>query len=191
MRPRTCPPGSSPAEVPEMARANKRLLVGSLVVALGIALAGCSGAGSTAGEETTTVTVGTLRGQPHFYQPFLYEEFAPEGIEFEVVTLDTTPALNDALVSGAVDFAITGVTPTISSIAQGRDLKIVASAADGGSGFIGNDSIESMDDLVGKNVGFIQGSAQEVALRLVLEDAGIEPEDLNLVVVPVPDMAGA
>lgn len=172
-----------------MSRMGKLLLVGSLLSAVGLGLSGC--AASEADSGTHTITIGTLRGQPHFYQPFLYQDFAPDGVVFDVIALDTTPALNDALVSGAVDFAVTGVTPTISSIAQGRDLKIVASAADGGSGFVGNASITTLDDLVGTNVGYIQGSAQEVALRLVLDEAGIDPADLNLVVVPVPDMANA
>ncbi|HEV7949811.1 MAG TPA: ABC transporter substrate-binding protein [Glaciihabitans sp.] len=170
-----------------------RTFAGFLVASVALAVAGCSAdAGDDAASgETVTVKVGTLRGQPHFYHPFLYEDFAEEGVEFEVITLDTTPALSDALFSGTIDFAITGVTPTISSIAQDRDLTIVASAADGGSGFVGGEDIETLDDLVGKNVGYIAGSAQEVALRLTLEEAGIDPADLNLLVIPVPDMAGA
>ena len=175
-----------------MNKSVNRAVAGVLAATAIIALAGCAGSAAPAAkDDVVTVTVGTLRGQPHFYQPFLYEQFAPEGVEFDVITLDTTPALNDALVSGAIDFAITGVTPTISSIAQGRDLKIVASAADGGSGFIGNESIKTIDDLVGAKVGYIQGSAQEVAMRLKLDEAGIDPATVNLQVVPVPDMANA
>ncbi|TFB76278.1 transporter substrate-binding domain-containing protein [Cryobacterium glaciale] len=174
-------------------RKSTRTVLAGLTLAVALGASGCSAtttdiAGSA---DSVTVKVGTLRGQPHFYHPFLYENEAPEGVTFEVVTLDTTPALSDALVSGAIDFAITGVTPTISSIAQGRDLKVIASAADGGSGFVGGEDIQSLDDLVGKNVGYIAGSAQEVALRLTLDAAGIDPADLNLMVVPVPDMAGA
>jgi NitT/TauT family transport system substrate-binding protein len=174
----------------------RRLLVPAAALAA-LALTGCSVGTGTAADaadaapgETVTVKVGTLRGQPHFYAPFLYEDHAVDGVEFEVVTLDTTPALSDALVAGTVDFAISGVTPTISSIAQDRDLKIVASAADGGAGFVGNDEVASPADLVGKTVGYIQGSAQEVAMRLTLEEAGVDPEDIDLVTVPVPEMAG-
>lgn len=161
-----------------------------------VALASCSSGSSSVdeassgGEETESVTIGTLRGQPHFYAPFLYEQYAEEGVEFEVVILDSTPSLSDALVSGAVDFAVTGVTSTVSSIAQDRDLTIVASAADGGWGFLGND-IESVADLVGRRVGYIQGSAPEVALRLILEEEGIDPADLELISVPPPELASA
>jgi NitT/TauT family transport system substrate-binding protein len=98
--------------------------------------------------------------------------------------------LSDALVSGSIDFAISGVTPTIASISQDRDLQVVASAADGGSGFIGNGE-SSLDELVGEKIGIVQGSAQEVALRLLIEDAGLTPEDFALTVIPVPEMASA
>lgn len=170
-----------------------RTLALGAVLAASLSLVACSGSSeaSGGGDDSVTVTVGTLRGQPHFYQPFLYEQFAEEGVEFEVITLDTTPALSDALVAGTIDFAISGVTPTISSIAQDRDLKIIASAADGGSGFIGGEGISSVEDLAGKKVGYIQGSAQEVALRYYLDQAGLTDSDLELTTIPVPEMASA
>lgn len=157
-----------------------------------LVLSGCAAdsGGAEGAAETETVKIGTLRGQPHFYQPFLYADHAVDGVEFEVVTLDTTPALSDALVSGSIDFAITGVTPTISSISQNRDLRIVASAADGGSGFIGNGET-SLQELEGSQIGIVQGSAQEVALRLLIDDAGMAPEDFELTPIPVPEMASA
>ncbi|WP_448389901.1 ABC transporter substrate-binding protein [Microbacterium aurum] len=176
-----------------MARFRPRIAA-ALAVASVLILSACSSGDTTPASsdaaETVTVKIGTLRGQPHFYQPFLYDDHAVDGVKFEVVTLDTTPALSDALVSGSIDFAISGVTPTISSIAQGRDLMIIASAADGGSGFIGNGE-SSLDELVGKKIGIVQGSAQEVALRLLIDEAGLTPEDFELSVIPVPEMASA
>lgn len=176
-----------------MARFRPRIAA-ALAVASVLFLSACSSGDTTPASsdaaETVTVKIGTLRGQPHFYQPFLYDDHAVDGVKFEVVTLDTTPALSDALVSGSIDFAISGVTPTISSIAQGRDLKIIASAADGGSGFIGSGE-SSFEELVGKKIGIVQGSAQEVALRLLIDEAGLTPEDFELSVIPVPEMASA
>ncbi|WP_369140978.1 ABC transporter substrate-binding protein [Modestobacter versicolor] len=174
----------------------RRAIAGTAVAATVLSLAACGSDSSEAGasggsEETQTVTVGTLRGQPHFYAPFLYEENAVDGVEFEVVTLDSTPALTDAVSSGTVDFAITGVTATISGISQDRDLTIVASAADGGSGFIGGDDVDTVADLAGKKVGYIQGSAPEVAMRLILAENDVDPSSLELVAVPPPEMASA
>jgi NitT/TauT family transport system substrate-binding protein len=174
----------------------RRAIAGSAVATVVLSLAACgsdsdSAEASGGSGETQTVTVGTLRGQPHFYAPFLYEDHAVDGVEFEVVTLDSTPALTDAVSSGTVDFAITGITATISGISQDRDLRIVASAADGGSGFIGGDDIQTVADLAGKKVGYIQGSAPEVAMRLILAENDVDPSSLELVAVPPPEMASA
>ena len=179
------------------ARPVQRLIGLAASATVVLALAACSSdtssadEGSSGGGETETVKIGTLRGQPHFYAPFLYEDHAVDGVEFEVVTLDSTPALTDAVSSGTVDFAITGITATISGISQDRDLTIVASAADGGSGFIGGDDIQTVADLAGKKVGYIQGSAPEVAMRLILAENDVDPSSLELVAVPPPEMASA
>jgi NitT/TauT family transport system substrate-binding protein len=175
----------------------RRAIAGSAVVATVFSLAACGGSDSSDDEasgssgETQTVTIGTLRGQPHFYAPFLYEDYAEDGVEFEVVVLDTAPSLTDAVISGAVDFAITGVVATIASVAEDRDITMVAGAADGGFGFIGGEGIETVADLAGKTVGYIQGSAPEVAMRLILEENGIDPSSLELIAVPPPEMASA
>ncbi|MGY1841866.1 MULTISPECIES: ABC transporter substrate-binding protein [unclassified Modestobacter] len=174
----------------------RRAIAGTAVAATVLSLAACGSDAAdadsgSAGGETQTVTIGTLRGQPHFYAPFLYADHAVDGVEFEVVVLDSTPSLSDALASGNVDFAVTGVTSTISSIAQDRDLKIVASAADGGWGFLGNGDIDTVADLVGKRVGYVQGSAPEVAMRLILAENDIDPSSLELVSVPPPEMSSA
>ncbi|KGH47602.1 hypothetical protein IN07_06265 [Modestobacter caceresii] len=170
-------------------------MAGTVAATTVLALAACSSDSAEASGSddggTQTVTIGTLRGQPHFYAPFLYDEYAPEGVEFEVVVLDTAPSLTDAVISGAVDFAITGVVATVASVAQDRDITLVASAADGGFGFIGGEGIETVADLTGKTVGYIQGSAPEIAMRLILEENGIDPSSLELIAVPPPEMASA
>ncbi|MCZ2839973.1 ABC transporter substrate-binding protein [Modestobacter sp. VKM Ac-2985] len=173
----------------------RRAIAGTVAATTLMGLAACSsdsaGAGGSDDGGTETVTIGTLRGQPHFYAPFLYEEYAPEGVEFEVVVLDTAPSLTDAVISGAVDFAITGVVATVASVAQDRDITVVASAADGGFGFIGGEGIDTVADLTGTTVGYIQGSAPEIAMRLILEENGIDPSSLELIAVPPPEMASA
>ncbi|WP_249523149.1 ABC transporter substrate-binding protein [Modestobacter marinus] len=173
----------------------RRAVAGTVAATTVLALAACSSDSAEASGSddggTQTVTIGTLRGQPHFYAPFLYEEYAPEGVEFEVVVLDTAPSLTDAVISGDVDFAITGVVATIASVAQGRDITLVASAADGGFGFIGGEGVETVADLAGKTVGYIQGSAPEIAMRLILEENGIDPSSVDLIAVPPPEMASA
>ncbi|MCZ2860777.1 ABC transporter substrate-binding protein [Blastococcus sp. VKM Ac-2987] len=162
-------------------------------LALVAAVAGCTSTGASTddGGGAQVVTVGTLRGQPHFYAPYLYEEHAEGDVEFEVVALETAPALNDALASGSVDFAVGSITASIAGAAAGRDVRIVAAAADGGSGIIGTPEIESVRDLVGKRMGYLESSSQLVALRLVLEREGVDVEDVELVSLSAPEFYNA
>jgi NitT/TauT family transport system substrate-binding protein len=160
-----------------------------------LVLSGCTSTGgaSASDEEggATTVRVGTLRGQPHFYAPYLYAEHGDTDLDIEVVPLDTAPALNDALASGDIDFAVGSITATIAGADAGRDVKIVAGAADGGSGIVGDDTVGSLADLPGKKVGYLESSSQLVAFRLLLEQEGIDWDSLDLVSLKAPDFYNA
>ncbi|MQW76290.1 nitrate ABC transporter substrate-binding protein [Nocardioides sp. dk4132] len=163
-------------------------------ISVSLSLAACTSTGTSAepdGEDSTTIKVGTLRGQPHFYAPYLYEDHTEDDLDIEVVALDTAPALNDALASGSIDFAVGSITTTIAGAAAGRDVKILAAAADGGSGIIGGSGIDSVQDLVGKKVGYLESSAQLVALRLVLERERVDVDDLSLVSLAPPEFFNA
>jgi NitT/TauT family transport system substrate-binding protein len=166
-----------------------------LALALVTATAACTSTGSSSAAaedgEAQVVTVGTLRGQPHFYAPFLYEDHAEGDVEFEVVTLETAPALNNALASGSVDFAVGSITATIAGAAAGRDVRIVAATADGGSGIIGGPGIGSVRDLVGKRLGYLESSSQLVALRLILEREGVAVDDVEMVSLSAPEFFNA
>lgn len=177
--------------MPELRRPSLALSAAGL---LALTVAGCSTASADSGGGeggTTTLTVGTLKGQPHLYHPFLYDEHLPEGYEIEVVTFDTSPDIKNAVVSGSVDFGVTGIPAAVSGIATGEDVVVVASAADGGTGIVGSPDIEGVEDLAGRTVGFPQGASQEILLRLTLEAHGVDIEDLELVNLPFSDMAGA
>ena len=174
----------------------RRLATASSVL-LVAALAACSpdsaGAASSGDDGgTTVVTVGTLKGQPHLYAPFLYEGLAPEGVEFEVVQFDTSPDIKNAVVSGNIDFGVAGIPSAVSGTAAGQDVVVVAAAADGGSGIIGREGLDGVEQLAGLTVGYPQGSSQEILLRLTLDAAGMDAdEDLELVNLPFSDMAAA
>ena len=148
-----------------------------------------SGAGSSEG---TVITIGTLKGQPHLYAPYFYEENAPEGVTFEVVTFDSSPDIKNAVVSGSVDFGVAGVTSAISAASASQDIVLVAAAADGGTGLIGKAGLDGVESLKGLKVGYPKGSSQEIVLRTMLEEAGMDADtDVELVNLPYSDMAGA
>lgn len=174
----------------------RRLLrAATLVVALTLPLTACSSdddaASADATSETATIKVGTLKNQPHLFHPFFYEDFIADGYEIEIVLLDSSPDVKNAVVSGAVDFGITGIPSSLSGTVAGEDVKIIASAADGGTGIVGNPDIKGIADLAGRTVGFPQGASQEILLRLTLEQHGLTVDDLDLVNLPFSDMAGA
>lgn len=173
-----------------------RTLAAASSVLVVAALAACSpdsaGSAAAADDGTTVVTVGTLKGQPHLYHPFLYADLAPEGVEFEVVQFDTSPDIKNAVVSGTIDFGVAGVPSAVSGAAAGQDVVVVAAAADGGSGIIGREGLDGIESLAGLKVGYPQGSSQEILLRLTLEAAGLDADaDVELVNLPFSDMAGA
>lgn len=193
-----------------MSRSPRRRAVtaAATVAALAAVLAGCgtadaepgtAGGDATAGDDAsggdddavTTVTVGTLRGQPHLFHPYFYDELAAEGLEFEIILFDTSPDIKNAVVSGSIDIGVTGIPAALSGIAVGEDVKVIASAADGGTGIVGDPEIDGVTDLVGRTVGFPQGASQEILLRLTLEAHGVDIDDLELVNLPFSDMANA
>lgn len=171
------------------------LRVAALVAAVALTMAACSSdddaEGAAGTGDTVTIKVGTLKSQPHLFHPFFYEDFIADGYEIEIVLLDSSPDIKNATVSGAVDFGITGIPSSLSGTVAGEDVKIIASAADGGTGIVGNPDIENVADLAGRAVGFPQGASQEILLRLTLEEHGLTVDDLDLVNLPFSDMAGA
>jgi NitT/TauT family transport system substrate-binding protein len=169
-----------------------------------LALAGCTSSSSVdpgdpdaeaaeagGSADPVTITVGTLKGQPHLYHPFFYADHLPEGYEVEVITFDTSPDIKNAVASGSIDFGVTGIPAALSGIVSGEDVVVVASAADGGTGIVGKPEIAGVEDLVGRTVGFPQGASQEILLRLTLEAHGVDIDDLELVNLPFSDMANA
>ncbi|MGW8482776.1 ABC transporter substrate-binding protein [Microbacterium sp. NPDC055903] len=170
------------------------LAVASLTAAA-LVLTGCSSASSSAdsgAEDGQTVTIGTLRAQPHLFSPFFYEEVAEDGIDVEIVLFDTSSDIKNAIVSGSVDFGVTGAASVIAGVAEQQDVRIVAAAADGGTRIVATEDIASPEDLIGAKVGFPMGATQEILLKRTLEAQGIDPEaDVELVNLPFADMATA
>ena len=147
---------------------------------------------STGGESKDTITVGTLRGQPHAYTPHFYDQFVPEGTEVEIVLFDNSPDVKNAVVSGAVDVGVAGAPAVLAGAAAGQDLHIVASSADGGTGIVAAPAISTAQDLRGRRIAYPRGSSQEVLLKLSLRGQGIDPDtDVELVNLPFSDMPGA
>lgn len=168
------------------------LRVALVLVALLAASCGSTSNDTPSGQEGSaigTVRVASLR-QPHLFHPNFYDRFAPEGMTVEVVPLANSTDIKNAVVSGSVDFGVTGITASIQGASRDEPVVVVASAADGGSGIVARAGIETVADLAGAKIGYVPGAAQDILLRLTLSAAGLDPDaDVELVKVGFADMA--
>lgn len=105
------------------------------------------------------------------------DRFGENGIETQV--FQAGPAAVEALNAGALDAAYLGPNPAISTFVRsgGRSAVVVAGAAQGGSQFVASDAVSSVaaSALLGHSFATPQlGNTQDVALRALLADAGLE-----------------
>jgi NitT/TauT family transport system substrate-binding protein len=166
------------------------LAVSSAAVVL--ALTGCTGEPSAQADDgSKVIQVATLR-QPHLFAPYVYQDFAPEGVTIEVVPMTDSTAIKNAVVNGDVEFGVLGVPSALAGISQDEDIKLIASAADGGTGIVGDTDITDVEDLRGKRIGYVPGSSQEILLRQTLAQAGIDADtEVELVNIGFADMPDA
>lgn len=172
--------------------------LGALLVAgaATLGLAAC-GTGETAGTDSSSqgsnsvITVATQRG-PHLFAPYEWQKYVAKGYTVKVVPMSNSNDERDALMSGDVDFAVMGVPTVISQASQGGGIRVIAGAADGGSGLMAKKGISSVAALKGKKIGYVPGSSQEMALRLTLEKAGLNPnKDVQMTNIGYSEMADA
>jgi NitT/TauT family transport system substrate-binding protein len=180
---------SSPAN----ARLGRRAALSA--IAWGLVAAGCNrSVGAAAGAAKRTIKVGQLRISPHLMAPKFYAQFLPPELAIETIPFNNSTEIKTAVVTGSVDFAVTGVTAALEGASRGEPFRILAAAADGASAIVTriDRHIDSLTDLRGKAVGYVPGSAQDILLRLSLRDRGLDAEkDVRLLKVGFGDMANA
>lgn len=104
------------------------------------------------------------------------------------------PPMLQAFQGGALDTGFVGSTPLIFAQAAGQDLVAVAGwgAEQGLSGLITSDpDIGGWEDLVGKRVAYQRGTAMEASLLQELDAAGLSPDDVTTVDVPITQVSAA
>jgi NitT/TauT family transport system substrate-binding protein len=157
--------------------------------------AGCSRGSSTGSNDgRRIVRVGMLRISPHLMVPRFYSRFLPPELAVETLGFNNSTEIKTAVVTGSVDFAVTGVTAALQGAARGEPFVVLAAAADGASAIVARKErgIERLEDLAGKRVGYVPGSAQDVLLRLSLRARGMNTDrDVHLVKVGFGDMPNA
>jgi NitT/TauT family transport system substrate-binding protein len=110
-------------------------------------------------------------------------------IAVELIKFGTWPELVDALVSGRVEGAVMFIEFAMKAKEQGIDLKAAALAHRDGATMIVAKNIGSAVDLKGKTVAIPeQFSTMNILLHLALESAGVAYSDLDVIVLPPPEM---
>lgn len=122
--------------------------------------------------------------------------FADKGLDVELVQTTGGAAAIPALISGTIDMTYANYTSALLAAKQGLPIKLVAgndvAASDHGIFVAKGSAIKSVSDLAGKT--FVVNNLQNigtVAIMALLEDAGVNPAEVKLVEMPLPDMQGA
>ncbi len=116
--------------------------------------------------------------------------FKEEGIDVEIVRMDSPNLIIDAVLSGKVDMVSTGGALGIAAIAEQKNpntLRIFAVA--GGDDKVPieglmvkiNSSIKTVQDLKGKKVGTIPGIQWRTISKQILNSYGLDTNDINLI----------
>jgi NitT/TauT family transport system substrate-binding protein len=170
----------------------RRAAVLGLTSALAVGCARTSTPSATAGRRI--VRVGMLRISPHLMAPRFYARFLPPELVVETLAFNNSTEIKTAVVTGSIDFAVTGITAALQGASRGEPFRVLAAAADGASAIVAHESsgVTRLEELAGKRVGYVPGSAQDVLLRLSLRERGLSADkDVRLVKVGFGDMPNA
>ena len=107
-----------------------------------------------------------------------FSENLDTDLDIQVKIFDSGPQVIESIFSNSVDLAYVGPGPVINGYlkSDGKDLKILASAANGGASFViqQNSGLESIENYPGKRIAAPQiSNTQDVSLRHYLAENGL------------------
>lgn len=158
-------------------------------------------AGSDNGSEASApdaIRIGTF-SRAVDYAPFYVAQAegmfdaAADGAEVEYVEFDSAPAINEALGTGRIDMVFMAEPPALITASAGIDVIIAALGASLIQDIIvpaGSD-IETATGLGGARVGVLAGSSSHYGLLSIAEDAGVDPDSIEVLDLAPPDAQAA
>lgn len=161
-------------------------------------------AGEPAGEEElATVSIGVIASTDvaPLYLGIEQGFFEEEGLELEITQAQGGAAIVPSVMSGDLDFGFSNVTSLIVARSQGLPLQIIANA-NNSTGVQGEDfadvlvredsDIQDAADLEGRTVGVnTLNNISDTTIRAAIEAQGGNPDDVDFVEIPLPDMPAA
>lgn len=136
--------------------------------------------------------------QPGHAQPiiadkkgFFKEEFGDD-VDVQLSVFASGPPIIEAFTAGQVDFCFVGDQPAIQGIANGLDIKILASygSTEAGNALIAStkSGIKTLADIKGKKIGYTVGSVGHQLLLKFLESQNLTEKDAELLNLSPADM---
>jgi sulfonate transport system substrate-binding protein len=173
--------------MPSSRRATLRRLL--LLVATSAVLAACGDAAASSDAEADRFTLrvgltsvnGTVQGNLGWgdEKGLLLDALKPAGVEkIDFALFQSGKDVTAALLSGAVDVAVTGDNPALTARSNGAETRLLAlSTISGDTWLIGRQGGPTRtEDLVGKTVAAPEGTIRDRVAKGLLEAAGVDDE---------------
>lgn len=185
----------------------RRALVALLAVAAAAALTACgddgtdAAAGSTAPGDTAaaaapdTITIG-YQLIPNGDLVVKHEgwlEKALPGTTVEWKAFDSGGSVNEAFAAGSLDIGLAGSSPVSRGLSQGIAYQVpwIHDVIGTAEALVAKDGITTIADLKGKKVAVPLASTTHYSLLAALTDAGVDPEDVDIVDAEPADIVAA
>ena len=167
------------------------------IAAAALVLAGCSGGETSASadgagaSEVTELKVGVtpIANAANLYIALEQGYFTEEGLEVTPTIIQTASTAIPSLLNDELQLALMTSVPTVTAASKGLPISVVSGsdryptdgAADTTALVVAPESgISSLADVAGKTVALVGlKSAPDLALRVVLEEAGVDPSDIS------------
>jgi ABC-type nitrate/sulfonate/bicarbonate transport system substrate-binding protein len=163
----------------------KKLLIMGILIFLMSALSGC---GSKEADKVT-INIGNQPGGADFVvaqeNGYFNEAFADLNVEVNIVDFANGAEVTAAMASGDIDFGAMADQPSLAAIAAGYGVVNIGLYGTTGTyaGLYATEEsgINKVEDLVGKKIGVMQGTTLEYLLHKLLDRAGIDENDVEIV----------
>jgi NitT/TauT family transport system substrate-binding protein len=176
----------------------KKLLSLLLSAVMAVSMAACGSnntATNEAGEEITTVTLGTTSWPTNMFF-YLAEEkgfFEQNGVDVKIQDFSSTTDSTNAFVGGQLDFCTFAASETISPFFRDADMSVVLETdkSNGCEGLVATSDIKTVADLKGKTIATQRYSVDHMFLLTLLEENGMTEDDVNIVDMSIQESGSA
>lgn len=164
---------------------------GAIAVALGFiatAVEPSTGHAQEIGTANNPLVIAT--GRFHGFLPAfrVADALNEQGIVTEIIEFPSATERLEAVAAGYSHMSYAGLTASVLLRARGEDIVVIATTNEKGRALVASPEIETLQDLVGKDIGVTFGSIEQMSLIALLRDNAINPDsDVRLVNMPATD----